>query len=273
MRHPELTAERDAPPLPLIGRRVLVTRAEDQAADFMARLRTLGAEPLACPTIGIVAPDDYTAFDVALQDLAAFDWLVFTSVNGVRAFAERATFLGVSLSLLARIRIAAVGPATAAALTDYGLAVGFVPQRHIAEGLVEELVDVAGKNMLLPTADIARPTLADGLRLRGATVTIITAYRTVAVAPADFSAWLQHAPSFDVATFTSSSTVHNFFALAGMERASAVLNAAVIACIGPKTEQTAREYGLRVDVVAGEHTTDGLLRSLVAYFASPKELV
>ncbi len=199
----------------------------------------------------------------------AYDWIVFTSANGAGAFVERAAHLGVVLAAMPRI--AAIGPATADALTQRGISVDFVPRRHIAEGMVEEIEDVSGSRVLLPAADIARPTLADGLRDRGANVNVVTAYRTVAVDPADFAAWLHHAPSFDVATFTSSSTVQHFVELAGRERAFAALRTAVVACIGPKTEQTARELGLRVDVVAAEHTTDGLLRALVAHFALPKE--
>jgi uroporphyrinogen-III synthase len=257
--------------LPLRGRRVLVTRAEDQAADFVRRLCELGAEPVLCPTIRIVAPDDYAPLDEAIARLDTFDWLIFTSPNGVRAFAERAAMQGRPLAALPRV--ATIGPATADALAALGVATDWMPRRHIAEGIVEEIREVEGVRVLLPLADIARRTLADGLRARGATVTTVTAYRTVPVDQASFSAWMDCAPLCDIATFTSSSTVRNFVELASAARAREMLAGSVVACIGPQTAQTAHECGLEVGVVAPEHTTDGLLRALVMLYEREKNTV
>ena len=263
----------NAPVLPLRDRRVLVTRAEDQAADFVQRLHRLGAEPVLCPTIETVAPDDFHALDLALAALGSFDWVVFTSANGVRFTFGRMRTLLIPSASLAKLRIAAVGPATANVLREYGIGVDFVPQRHVAEGLIEEIGNIAGAQVLLPLADIARPIVADGLRARGAIVTAVTAYRTVPVAPTTFALWLASVPPFDIATFTSSSTVRNFVELAGEEQAQTVLNRCMVACIGPITAQTAHDYGINVDIVAEEHTTEGLLRSLLTYLQPDKDVL
>lgn len=256
---------------PLAGRRVLVTRAEDQAVDFMRRLRDLGAEPILCPTIRIIAADDDAPLDRALRHLHEVEWIVFTSVNGVRAVVERMQVLCLP-AMGTRVSVAAIGPATADALRERGIPVTFMPSRHTAEGMIEEIGNVDGARMLLPLADIARPTLAHGLRARGANVTVVTAYRTVPVEQATFDAWLRDAPPFDVVTFTSSSTVHNFMALMGVERARVSLANVMVASIGPQTTATAREYGLDVDITADDHTADGLLRAVVAEYA-PKEML
>lgn len=257
--------------LPLYGRRVLVTRAEDQAADFVERLERLGAEPVLCPTIQTVAPDDYLALDAALGALARFDWLILTSANGVRFTLGRMATLGIAPSALAGLRIAAIGPATADALREHGLYADFIPRRHVAEGLLEEIGNMAGMQVLLPIADLARTTVSEGLEERGARVTTVTAYRTVPVDQSTFAAWFDAAPRSDVATFTSSSTVRNFVELAGEQRVQAALRGSAVACIGPITARTAADCGLTVDVVADEHTTDGLLRSIVSYFETHKD--
>ncbi len=246
---------------PLAGWRVLVTRPAGQADDLVGRLRSLGAEPVVCPTIRIVPPPDWAPLDRALAQLGSYDWVIFTSVNGVRFVGERLAALGSSAAALAGCRLAAIGPATRQALLDQGLSVALMPGKYVAEAILDEIGDVAGQRILLPRADIARKALAEGLQARGAQVDEAAAYSTVAAAE-DLPAG-----PVDVATFTSPSTVRNFLGLldAAGQAAGAYLTGARVACIGPITARAALEAGLPVDIEASEHTVDGLVRALVSY--------
>lgn len=247
----------------LQGKRVLVTRPHAQASDLVHRLQELGAVPIALPTIRIVAPADaYAGLDAALRQLATFDWIVFTSVNGVVHVWQRLAALGLDPQAVARVRLAAIGPATAEALRERGMGVVVVPERYVAEALLEAIPAPAGQRFLLPRAAGARDALHIGLCAAGATVVEVHAYDTVA---AEFSAealaLLDH--GVDVLTFTSSSTVRNFVAQVGAERAQALATQAVVVAIGPITADTAHEFGLRVDAVATEYTIAGLVQALV----------
>ncbi len=253
---------------PLFGQRVLVTRTREQASVLSARLRALGAEALELPTIRIEAPDDWAPLDGAIARLASYDWIVFTSVNGVRHLWERLAAAGLDARALHGIRLAAIGPATAAELAAHGLQADYVPDEYVAEAVAAGLGDAdlvgRGLRLLLPRADIARPALAILLRERGAVVDEVAAYRTLQAQaePADLRDLLAEAT---VATFTSSSTVRNLAAMArdaGLDLPQALAQA-TIACIGPITAATARKVGLPVHVVADEYTIDGLVRKLV----------
>lgn len=255
----------------LSGRRVVVTRPQDQAQELYNRLRILGAEPVAFPVIAIAPPEPGGPLDQAIARLASYDWVIFTSVNGVEHFWTRLvdssqdqTVVTDSQSPTPGLKIAAIGPATAQALRQRGASVHLMPAEYRAEAILDAIGDVAGQRILLPRADIARPALADGLREMGALVDEVTAYRTVPTkpAPAAFEA-LQ--AGVDVITFTSSSTVRNFVAMT----ADLDYGDPLIACIGPVTAATARELGLQVDVVAQEYTINGLLESIIS---SPQSL-
>jgi uroporphyrinogen-III synthase len=249
----------------LTGRRVVVTRPEDQAQELCNRLRALGAEPILFSVISIVPPEADGPLDHAISRLAGYDWIIFTSVNGVEHFWTRLD-TGVSSSRASlpetevfpfRGQIAAIGPATAEALHQRGAAVYLMPAEYRAEAILDEIGDVAGQRILLPRADIARPALADGLRALGAQVDEVPAYRTVRVVPPQVAFDMLRA-GVDVVTFTSSSTVRNFVSLtSGVDYGNPL-----IACIGPVTAATARESGLHVDVIAEEYTIDGLLEAL-----------
>jgi uroporphyrinogen-III synthase len=247
----------------LSGRRVVVTRPEEQAEGLCSRLRALGAEPVEFPVIAIAPPEPGGPLDQALARLSSYDWLIFTSVNGVECFWARLAAPAALEALAAgpvrfpAAKVAAIGPATAAALRRRGVRVCLVPAEYRAEAILDEIGDVAGQSILLPRADIARPALADGLRARGAQVDEVPAYRTVAATPAA-AAFDALRAGVDVITFTSSSTVRNFVA----QTAGLSYGDPLVACIGPVTAATARELGLRVDVVAGEYTIDGLLEAL-----------
>ncbi len=249
---------------PLFGKRILVTRARDQASELSRRLVELGAEPIEFPTIRIAPLDDYAQLDAALA--RKYDWVIFTSVNGVRFVWERVTALGRDARAFAHTRLAAIGSATADELMRRGLRADFVPREYVAEAIVEQIGDVAGQRILLPRADIAREALAEGLRARGAHVDDIAAYRTIPTdandpRARDIRAQLERG-EMDIITFTSSSTVRGLCAALNLE--SEILNLkSTVACIGPVTARTARELGLRVDIVAAEHTIAGLVAALV----------
>jgi uroporphyrinogen III methyltransferase / synthase len=248
----------------LFGQRVLVTRTREQASVLSARLRALGAEAIELPTIRIAPPENWQELDRAIAGLPGFDWIVFTSVNGVAYFWQRLLSAGKDARALHGIRLAAIGPATAAALEDHGLQADYVPDEYVAEAVAAGLEAVRGQRMLLPRADIARPALADLLCEAGAEVVEVSAYRTLQpeTDPAELRTTLARVT---VATFTSSSTVRNLAAMAGdagLDLTQALAQA-TIACIGPITAGTAREVGLPVQIVADEYTIDGLVEALV----------
>jgi uroporphyrinogen-III synthase len=250
---------------PLTGKRILVTRPLTQAAELCDRLAALGAQPIIFPTIAIAPLEDTTLLDRAIRQLAQYQWIIFTSVNGVKAFWERLDFGSLKdfRSLPPTQRIAAIGPATASALQAHGVTVTLIPDEYVAEAIVESIGAVQGQHILLPRADIAREALAVELRKRGASVDEIAVYRTLPAQP-DPNGLLELQRGVDVITFTSSSTVQNFVVLVGQD---GILPHTLIACIGPITANTARELGLHVDVVATEYTMDGLVAALVTHFA------
>jgi uroporphyrinogen-III synthase len=246
----------------LEGKRVLITRAREQASDLEHRLQALGAIPLVFPTIQIVPPtDQYAALDNALQQLSSFDWAVFTSVNGVMHVWQRLDALGLASEAFAPLRLAAIGPATAEALTAHGLDVEVMPERYVAESLLEAIPNPAGQRFLLARADIARDTLRTGLQAVGAEVVEVPAYHTVRVEPSSEALAVLDA-GVEFLTFTASSTVHHFIDQVGIERAQALAAQARVAAIGPITAATIRERGLRVDVVATDYTIAGLVEAM-----------
>jgi uroporphyrinogen III methyltransferase / synthase len=251
---------------PLFGHRVLVTRSREQASVLSAQLQALGAEAVELPTIHIVPPDDWAPLDAAIDELAGYDWVVFTSVNGVSHFWGRLNAAGLDSRALGGLRLAAIGPATAAELGAHGLQADYMPGQYVAEAVAVGLGDVRGLRILLPRADIARPALADLLRAGGAHVVEVAAYRTLQPSsdPDDLRDLLA---SVSAVTFTSSSTARNLAAMArqaGLDLPHA-LQHATVACIGPITGQTAAELGLRVDLVAAEYTIEGLVETLVRH--------
>jgi uroporphyrinogen-III synthase len=247
----------------LQGKRVLITRAREQASDLELRLQALGAIPLAFPTIQIVPPtDQYAALDNALQQLSSFDWAVFTSVNGVIHVWHRLDALGLDSNAFAPLRLAAIGPATAEALIAHGLDVEVIPERYIAESLLEAIPNPAGQRFLLARADMARDTLRTGLQAAGGDVVEVPAYHTVRVEPSSDALAILDA-GVEFLTFTASSTVHHFIDQVGIERAQALAAQALVVAIGPITAATARERGLRVDIVATDYTIAGLVEAML----------
>ncbi|HET8628114.1 MAG TPA: uroporphyrinogen-III C-methyltransferase [Thermomicrobiales bacterium] len=258
---------------PLLGKRVLVTRARAQASELSRALADLGAIPAELPAIRFADPEDYAPVDAAIADLAAYGWVIFTSANSVARFFARLCGAGKDARALAGARLVAIGSGTARALADQGLVADIVPERFVAEAVVERLTreDLAGARVLLPRAAEARDVLPRELARLGATVDVVPVYRTVQAPPDPALLAALAAGEIDIVTFTSSSTVTNLVALieetADGRRRTAEgrdpLGGALVACIGPVTAQTARERGLRVDVVAAEHSIPGLVAALV----------
>jgi uroporphyrinogen-III synthase len=250
--------------MPLAGKRVVITRPEAQTSQLITLLREAGAIPIIFPTITIVPITANDALDLALSKLHAYDWVIFTSANSVRVIVERMAALGLPQAHLNRCQVAVIGPATAAALADQGVHVDLQPHEYVAEAIFEALAargPLAGRKFLLLRADIARAALREQLAARGAIVEEIPVYRTVC-GRADPAAYAELRGGVDVLTFTSSSTVRYFFEMLGGE-ALTIASHALVACIGPITAQTARGFGLRVDLVANEYTVPGLLNALM----------
>ncbi len=240
---------------PLFGRRIVVTRAREQASALSARLRELGAEVIELPTIAIADPEDGgAALRSAAAQVASYDWVVFTSANAVvrtLAHVRDARAFGAAC-------VAAVGPATADELRSRGIEPDLVPARFVAEGLLDVFPPGPGR-VLLPRAAVARDALPDGLADRGWTVDVVEAYRTTPARPTP--AELDEAAAADAVTFSSSSTVTNYLALT--DRVPPV-----VACIGPVTARTAEAAGLRVDVVAEESSVASLVEALTRRLGS-----
>lgn len=257
-------------PSPLAGVRILVTRPRGQASALATQLEALGATTILIPTIELAPPNSFYALDAALASLQVFDWLLFTSANAVQIFVDRARHL--RLDPQAK-RIAAIGPATAAAVEAAGLRPAhfeiLVPTRHIAEGLAEALLPHApGAAMLLVRAAVARDLLPEALTAAGANVTIATAYQTII--PPDsvkdlrllFADPEQHPHAI---TFTSASSAANFAAL--LEAAGCRLpGGMVLASIGPVTSQAIRELGLDATFEASDATIPSLVQALAIHF-------
>lgn len=255
---------------PLVGKRILITRAAEQAEGLRALLEAEGAEVTTLSAISIEPAADTAAFDRAIGRIERYHWVIFTSVNGVRAFVERLHRAEMDWRALKGVRLGAIGPATAEALRNSGVSPDFVPDEYVAEAIIAGIGDVVGQRILLPRADIAREALVVELRRLGAEVEEIAAYRTVA-RPLDAQTVIAALAARPAAiTFTSSSTVRGFLAaLHGLSLADA-LSGVAVACIGPITAQTAREAGLVPQIVAEEYTMPGLTRAIVSYFAAPQ---
>jgi uroporphyrinogen-III synthase len=254
---------------PLKGVCVLVSRAKKQAGSLSGQLREVGARVLEIPFIEIRKPQSFAPLDAALRSLESYDWLILTSVNGVKALFERVERLKLKPAVLAKLKVTAIGPATKAAIEERGLKVHVTPKEYVAEAVVAALASkVKGKRVLLVRAKIARDVIPRELRKTGAEVDVIEAYETVV--PAQSRERLLGAladprltPQF--ITFTSSSTVKNFVQLIGKRGAKACFRMGVrSASIGPVTSATLREFGLPVSIQAREYTMPGLVSAITS---------
>ena len=258
---------------PLFGRRILVTRPREQAAELSERLEALGAEAIEAPLIRIAPPDDYGPLDAACATLDRFDWIVFTSGNAVDAFMGRLLGSPLDVRALGKVKLCAVGPATSDRLRAYGLKVDAVPAEYRAEALAHVLADagaVRGLRVFLPRADIGREVVAAELRKNGADVTEAVAYQTVLMDPEHgggpdiYRMLLEH--RLDVVTFTSASAVRSFVKVVGEEPAADLLAATVVASIGPVTAEAAAQHHILTTIMPKAYTIPALADAIVHHF-------
>ncbi|HSL54537.1 MAG TPA: uroporphyrinogen-III synthase, partial [Pyrinomonadaceae bacterium] len=259
---------------PLEGRTIIVTRAASQAADLTTMLEAYGANVIVCPTIEIRDPDNYERLDEALDHLYGYDWLIFTSTNGVDYFLKRLTDRGQQIADLDEIKVCAIGQRTADKLHDAHVHVDLVPSQSTAEGVFASLSEFAGGdehlrglNILLPRAATGREVLPDALQKAGARIDVVTTYQTVVPENIDrgkLAAMLTG--SGDCIAFTSPSTIKNLAKLFDTHDLGKTLPGMIVACIGSVTAEAAAEYGLRVDIVPQQTTTEGLAQAIAAYY-------
>jgi uroporphyrinogen III methyltransferase/synthase len=244
---------------PLFGKRVLVTRPAHQADDFATRLWEAGAQPVLAPTIAIGPPDDPAAARAAVARVRDYGWVAFTSRNGVDAFFDVLGELGRDARALGDVRVAAIGPKTAAALTARGVRADLIPPVYVNEAVATALLarTAPGDRILIYRAQEAREVLPETLREHGRAVDVVAAYATRFVDDPELAAKTERA---DIVTFTSASTLNGF--VHNVPGAAHALAAKTVAAIGPITAKTARDAGIRVDVVPDEFTVDGLLHAL-----------
>ncbi len=253
---------------PLFGKRIAVTRSQTQASELVRSLLAMGADVFEFPTIEIVPTESVDDFGC----IGDYDWVVFTSVNGVDMLFDRLETLGQDARDLHGVKLCVIGSATAEAVRKRFLRIDAMPEKYVAEALMAELLehepDMRGKRVLLPRADIARSFLPDTLRAHGAEVTELITYKTVM--PASSGAYVDALMTFapNLVTFTSSSTARNFCTLLGRERLELLKKSAGFAAIGPITARTARELGIEPALEAEEHSIPGLVQAIVEWAAT-----
>ena len=252
---------------PLFGKGIVITRPEKQADDLAQLLAKQGANPISFPTIKIVGPPGWRKLDAALKKIDKYDWIIFTSANGVQFFFNRLLEKGKDIRDLKGIKICCIGPATAKQVEARGIKVDLVPDEFIAEGILASFaaMNLRGKKILIPRAAKARDILPQGLKKKGASVDVVTAYQSVNSGrkKEEFEELFTE-NKVDVITFTSSSTVTNFVKIMGHDYS--LPPHVQIACIGPISAQTARKAGFNIDIQQEEYTIEGLVQALIDYF-------
>lgn len=257
---------------PLLGRRIVVTRAREQASEMVRALEELGAEAIQCPTIRIAPPPDFAEIDLALDQISTYAWIIFTSANGVKYFWKRLESKGLDSRALASSRIAAIGPATSKALNSRGIRADLVPPSYVAESVAGEIMEregasLAGKRVLLPRAAKARMVLPDTLAKAGCVVDVAPLYETLPASRCmEKLASMLRAGEIDCLAFGSSSTVDNFFAALPPD---IILNGQkpALASIGPITSASLAKYGQAPAIEPQEYTIPALTRAIVDYFS------
>jgi len=259
---------------PLFGKRIVVTRPREQAADLVEALDQLGATVIEAPTMRIVPLEDFAPLDEACAGVGQYDWVVFTSPNGVDYFFQRLQFGPTDTRSLSGVKLCAIGPGTTERLAQHCLKPDVIPAEYSAEAVIEAMRtagDLTGKKLLLHHADTAREFLAIELRKAGAVVTEVIAYRTVPIEigrgnePDVYRMLLDR--KVDVVTFTSASTVRNFVRLYGVDPVADLLQPVAIASIGPVTAEAAQQCGIRTTIMPDEYTIPALVRAIVEHFA------
>ncbi len=264
---------------PLFGKRVLVTRPREQAAELCDALAALGAEAIEAPMIRIVPPEDPEPLREAVARAGDFDWIVFTSGNAVQAFLAALLAGDQDVRALKGPRLCTVGTATAEKLTTFGIKVDLIPSEFRAEALVQALVargSLQGARVLFPRGDIARDVVSEGLRRAGAEVTEVIAYRTLIEdaqregEPDIYGMLLER--TIDVVTFTSGSAVRNFAKIYGEEQVADLLRNTEVAVIGPVTAQAAQQLGIRVSIQPGTYNIPALVDAIAGHFSATRAI-
>ncbi|MBF0228546.1 MAG: uroporphyrinogen-III C-methyltransferase [Desulfamplus sp.] len=287
---------------PFHGKRIVVTRAREQASDLVAALTELGAECIEIPTIKVMPPSDNTPLEMAIENINTYDWLIFTSVNGVKFFFDTLFRLGKDVRILGHLQFACIGPVTKEELKSHGIICDVLPESYRAESIVDAFqglnnqggngksesadieneniesrkIDIKGKRILLPRAKEARSVLPEELTKMGAVIDEVTTYITEQVTDAkdELLTLLENANTdktkenndnagIDIVTFTSSSTVKNFKALLPQDKFSELMKGVTVACIGPITADTAIAEGFKPNIIATEYTIPGLVNAMV----------
>ncbi len=250
---------------PLFGRKIIVTRARSQASQLVESIRELGGEAVEIPAIEIEPSRDMSGLYQAFNNISAYSWLLFTSVNGVQIFFDEMKSRELDLRMLAGLKIAAIGPATAAALKTFGMIPDFIPAEYVAESIIEGLRPLLrpGERVLLPRAAAAREVLPQRLGELGILVDEIHIYRSRKPEMDEKAIQILDSAQADYLTFTSSSTVDNFVKIIGPERVPDFAGKVKTACIGPITAERARQAGFNVNIVASEYTIPGLLAAIL----------
>lgn len=254
---------------PLFGKKIVITRARAQASGLVAELTRLGAHCIEIPTIRIQPPEDNTPVETAIEHIQDYDWLTFTSVNGVKYFFDTLFAMGKDVRVLGHLKFACIGPVTKERLADYGIVSDILPKTFRAESVVEAFAetDIQAKKVLLPRARKARTILPEELNRMGARVDEVTVYETVLDSGGkEMLTRMLENGEIDAVTFTSSSTVSNFMSLLDPDRASDLMNGVTVASIGPITSDTARSLGLEPAIEADPYTIPGLVDGLLAHY-------
>jgi uroporphyrinogen III methyltransferase/synthase len=258
---------------PLFGKRIVITRARAQASGLVSQLTKLGAYCLEIPTIKIIPTEDTGPLKKAIDRLKDYDWLVLTSVNGVKFFFDTLFDMGKDVRALGHLKFACIGPVTKERLADYGIISDILPETYRAESVVDAFshVEMQGKKVLLPRAKVARTILPEELRKMAAIVDEVTAYETLLSDEGKNTLIsLLKDNAIDAVTFTSSSTVSNFMSLLEGEDAATLLKGVTIASIGPITSDTARALGIQPNLEANPYTIAGLVDELLGYYSDNK---
>jgi len=256
---------------PLFGKTIVVTRARTQASDLEQKFRELGANVLRFPTILITNPESWKPLDDAIKNLHKYNWVVFTSVNGVDKFFNRLNKQGFDTRKFQNLKVASIGPATTKRLKSFGIIADVIPPKYVAESLLEGIKtqdEIKNKIILLPRAEESRAVLREELIKSGAEVDEVVAYQTV-LETDQKETIVESIKSgeIDLITFTSSSTVKNFISLVGKENVRQLKNV-IIACIGPITKQTAESYGMICEIMPEDYTIPGLVNEIENYYAN-----
>ncbi|MBU0970313.1 MAG: uroporphyrinogen-III C-methyltransferase [Proteobacteria bacterium] len=254
---------------PLFGKRIVITRARAQASGLVSQLTKLGAHCLEIPTIQIIPAEDIAPLKAAIGRLTDYDWLVFTSVNGVKFFFDTLFAMGKDVRALGHLKFACIGPVTKERLGDYGIISDLLPETYRAESVAEAFsaFDIKDKRVLLPRAKKARTILPESLTRMGAVVDEVIAYETIlSDAGKETLITLLEDKEIDAVTFTSSSTVSNFMSLLESRDARVLLKDVTLASIGPITSDTTRTFGLEPDLEADPYTIPGLVDGLLAFY-------